>query len=75
MEMPAEVLIHSELMGLKGNRGTLLSVSREGYYEVNLKFGDKIHRVMLPVARTVLIQAEPEPPPAEGVDIERYGEA
>jgi len=71
METPAEVMVHCELMALKGARGRLLGVSPHGYYEVNLKFGDKQHRTLLPVARTVIIAAEPEENPGLVTDVER----
>jgi hypothetical protein len=61
MEIPTEVLIHCEAMSLKGSRGTLIRVSSEGYYEVNLRFGSNTHRVLLPISSSVLIAAEPEP--------------
>lgn len=71
MELPAEVLIHNELLGLKGGRGTLLRVSSCGYFEVNCRFGEKVHRAYFPVDSTVLISAQPEFTPAEMAEIER----
>jgi|CXWL01.1.fsa_nt_gi hypothetical protein len=71
MEVPAEVLIHNEILGLKGGRGTLIRVSAEGYYEVNIPFGQNVHRVMLPVPGTVLISREPEAVFGTGDEIER----
>ena len=71
MEIPTEVLIHNELLGLKGAKGTLIRVGEDGYYEVNLRFGSNTHRVLLPVATSVLIAADPEPAAGEQVDIER----
>jgi len=62
MEIPAEVLVHNQILGLKGGRAVLVRVAQEGYYEVNLAFGERIHRTLLPVASTVLIQQEAEPP-------------
>jgi len=60
MEIPAEVLIHNELLGLKGARGTVIRIAPEGYYEVNLRFGNNTHRVLLPIVSTIVINAEPE---------------
>ncbi len=70
MEVPNEVLVHNQLMGLKGNAGRLLGISEQGYYEINLTFGSNVHRVLLPIAGTVLIAREAEPPLVEGVEIE-----
>ncbi len=60
MELPAEVLIHNEILGVKGGKGTLLQVNAEGYYEVNCQFGEQLHRTFLPIQSTVLICREPE---------------
>jgi hypothetical protein len=70
MELPTEVLIHNELLGMKGSRGKLIAISADGYFEVNCAFGDKVHRVLLPIRSTVLIAREPEEPPIAGLEIE-----
>ena len=70
MELPIAVLIHNEVLGIKGSRGELLSISPHGYYEINLEFGEKIHRVLLPIDDTVVIRREPEVPAAERIEIE-----
>ncbi len=72
MELPAEVLIHNETIGMKGSRGRLLTISPHGYYEINAKFGDRTHRILLPIDRTVIISKEAEEIPAgEAIEIER----
>jgi hypothetical protein len=71
MELPAEVLIHNEQLGMKGAPGNLIAISDYGYYELNCTFGEKVHRVLLPVGGTALIAREPEAPPVEGLEIER----
>jgi hypothetical protein len=72
METPTEVLVHCDLMGLKGAKARLLGISPHGYYELNLQFGDRRHRTLLPVSRTVVIAPEPEDIGRELVsDIER----
>lgn len=73
MELPIEVLVHNEQLGMKGTPGTLLQISPHGYYELNCTFGGNIHRVLLAVEGTALIAKEPEPAPIEGVEIEHYG--
>jgi hypothetical protein len=60
MELPAEVLIHNETVGMKGSKGTLLTISPHGYYEANVRFGERLHRVLLPIARTAVIAQAPE---------------
>jgi hypothetical protein len=73
MEVPAEVMIHNELVGMKGNQGTLLTISPHGYYEVNVRLGpERLHRVLLPIAQTVLFARQAEEVVAEeALEIER----
>lgn len=72
MELPAEVMIHNELVGMKGSKGTLLTISSQGYYEVNVHFGERLHRVLLPASTTVLISQQPEEVVGEGTfEVER----
>lgn len=72
MELPAEVLIHNETLGVKGGKGTLLQVNAEGYYEINCYFGERLHRTLFPIQGTVLISREPEQMVAgEAEEIER----
>ena len=71
MELPLEILVHNELLGVRGGKGTLLQVASEGYYEVNLAFGGNRHRVLLPIQSTVIISQSPEAEPAETLEIER----
>jgi len=71
MELPAEVLIHNELLGIKGGKGTLLQVTPDGYYEVNCTFGERVHRTLFPIQATVLIQRQPEDLTRVDLEIER----
>lgn len=73
MDVPAEVLIHNAMLGMKGKEATLLQVHPEGFYELSCRFGEKMHRLYLPVSETALINRSPEEEPtADAVDnIER----
>lgn len=71
MELPAEVLIHNELLGIKGGKGTLLQVTPDGYYEVNCTFGERVHRTLFPIQGTVLIQRQAEELTRVDLEIER----
>ena len=71
MELPLEVLIHNEQLGVKGGRGTLLQVSPHGYYEVNCRFGERLHRTLFPIGSTVLISQDPEVANPMAEEIER----
>ena len=44
MELPIQVLIHNELAGLKGVEGALHQISENGYYILQYRFGENIHR-------------------------------
>ena len=71
MDLPAEVQIHNDLLGIKGGKGTLVAVSPHGFYEAKCAFGGKTHRVLFPIQSTVIIFREPEPEFAPGIEIER----
>ncbi len=60
MDFAAEVLLHNAQLGMKGNRATLLRIAEEGYYELNARFGEQLHRLLLPIAETALILSSPE---------------
>ncbi|HRC84952.1 MAG TPA: hypothetical protein PK413_05020 [Thermoanaerobaculia bacterium] len=71
MELPAEVLIHNEQLGLKGGRATLLRVHPSGYYEATCRFGDRLHRVYFPIGSTVIIAQQAEAANDFEMEIER----
>jgi hypothetical protein len=71
MELPAEVLIHNQILSVKGGKGTLITISPDGYYEINCLFGERPHRTLFPIQGTVLIAREPEEMLVSDVEIER----
>lgn len=71
MDLPADVLIHNQLLGIKGGKGQLIAVSPHGYYEVKLSFGGNLHRVLLPIGETIIIFRDPEPSYVVEAEIER----
>ena len=71
MELPSEVRIYNELLGLKGSQGTLVAVSPHGYFEAKVPFRKGTHRVLLPVAETVIVFREPELEIPSDLEIER----
>lgn len=70
MDLPAEVQIHNEILGVKGAKGTLVAV-QNGFYETTCVFGGNRHRVLLPISQTVLVFRQPEPEFPAGIEIER----
>ncbi len=71
MDLPTEIQIHNELLGIKGGKGTLVAVSPHGFYEAKCAFGAKTHRVLFPIQSTVVIFSEPESEFEPGAEIER----
>ncbi len=71
METPAPVLVHSAALNLKGTSAELIRIAEDGYYELNLSFGENLHRVLLPIAETVIIARDAEISFAADGEIER----
>jgi len=71
MDLPIDVLIHNTILGLKGTPGTLLRIAEEGFFEVNCRFGDNVHRVLLPIGATAVISKEAEEVFEPGFEVER----
>jgi hypothetical protein len=71
MDLPAEVLVYSQILNLSGTPGTLVAIRDDGYYELRLLSKGKVHQVFLPVAQTGLVAAAPEPEISPEIDIER----
>ncbi len=71
MELPAKVLVYSQILNLNGTAGTLVDVREGGCYELRLMSQGKLHVVLLPVAQTGLVFAEPEPDVIAENNIER----
>jgi hypothetical protein len=49
----------------------LIRIVEGSYYEVNLRFGERLHRVLLPIERTIIINKEPELEVGDQAEIER----
>ncbi len=71
MEVPSAVLVHNPTLNLKGTKAALIRISDEGYYEMNVPFGEKTHRVLLPISETVVIQLVAEDLGEVDFEIER----
>ena len=71
MELPAKVMVHSQLLSLAGTPGTLIAIRPEGCYELRLVSQGRTHTVLLPVGGVGLVFAEPEAEVAEETSIER----
>ena len=71
MDLPARVIIFCPTLELKNKPGRLMAVTPQGYYEVWLDFADRNHTVLLPIAGTALVFAEPNTTTQQLPEIER----
>ena len=71
MDLPAEVQISNELIGMKGAKATLVAVTPQGFYELRVAFNGRPHKVLLPIAATAVVFRQPEAEFPADVEIER----
>lgn len=71
MEIPAKVLVHSQILNLTGTPGTLVAIRQDGIYELRLTSQGRTHLVLLPITGTGIVFAEPEPEVPAEMTIER----
>lgn len=71
MEIPGKVSVYCPLIDAKGTAATLVSVSANGHYHVEVPIKGRVHVMFLPIAGTALYFAEPEPIPDVEFEIER----
>lgn len=71
MDLPAEVQISNETLGIKNGKATLVAISAHGYYEVRLHFNERLHKVLVPIAQTSVIFRQPEQEFSSEFEIER----
>ena len=71
MDLPARVIIFCPTLELKNKPGRLMAVSSNGFYEIWLDFAERNHTVLVPVAGTALVFAEPNPHSQPIPEIER----
>lgn len=71
MDIPQEVFVYSQILGLSGTQGTLIAVRPEGYFELRLISKGRPHLALVPITQTALVAVEPEPDIALESGIER----
>ena len=59
MELPVRVIIFCPPLEFKNKQGRLLAISEQGFYEIRMEFAERNHTVLLPIANTALIFADP----------------
>ena len=71
MEIPGKVSVYCNLIDAKGTAATLVSISPNGYYQVEVQIKGRAHVMFLPIPQTALYFADPEPIPDVEFEIER----
>ena len=71
MEIPGKVSLFCPLVDAKGTVATLVSVSPQGYYQVEVPIKGKTHVMLVPISNSALYFTEPEPEPDEALELER----
>jgi len=71
MEIPGKVSVYCPLIEAKGTAATLVAISREGYFHLEVMIKGKTFTMFLPTAGTGLIFSEPEPERLTDLELER----
>ena len=71
MEIPGKVSLYCPLIEAKGTTATLVAVSPSGYYHLEVTVKGQRRAMLVPIADTALIFAEPEPEPDPDLHLER----
>lgn len=71
MEIPGKVSLFCPLVDAKGTAATLVSISPEGYYQVEVAIKGRVHVMFVPIAHTAMYFSEPEPEVDRSFEIER----
>ncbi len=71
MEIPGKVTVYCPLIDAKGTAATLVSISPNGHYQVEVQIKGRVHVMFLPITHTALYFSEPEPIPEPEFEIER----
>ena len=59
MELPVRVIIFCPTIEFKNKQGRLLAINEQGFYEIRMEFAERNHTILLPIANTALIFADP----------------
>ncbi len=59
IEKEALVRVYSDILGVKGTKGTFVRVAPEGFYEITIESGGKDYTSLLPINSTVLLSWDP----------------
>jgi hypothetical protein len=70
MEIPGKVSLYCPLVDAKGTAATLVSVSNQGFYHLEVAVKGNRHTMFVPIDHAALYFIEPEPE-REDFEIER----
>jgi hypothetical protein len=70
MDIPGKVAVYCPLIDAKGTAGTLVAVSPNGYYHLELSVKGQRHTMFVPIANAALYFSEPEPERAADFELE-----
>ena len=71
MEIPGNVSLYCPLVDAKGTAATLVAVSPQGFYHIEVAVKGARHTMFVPIAHAALYFTDPEPERAEDFEIER----
>jgi hypothetical protein len=71
MEIPGKVSLYCPLVDAKGTSATLVSVSPQGFYHLEVVVKGNRHTMFVPIAHAAVYFADPEPERADDFEIER----
>ncbi len=71
MQIPGRVKLYCPLVDAKGTSATLVAISPEGFYHLQVLVKGRTHTMFVPVSQAAVLFVEPEPEPDESLEIER----
>ncbi len=71
MEIPGKVSVYCPLVDAKGTAATLLAITPQGYYHLEVAIKGQRHAMFLPIAHTAMYFAEAETESEDDFEIER----
>lgn len=71
MEIPGKVSFYCPLVDAKGTAATLLAISPQGYYHLEVEVRGRRHAMFVPIANTAMYFAEAETESEDDFEIER----
>ncbi len=70
MEIPGKVSVYCPLLDAKGTPATLVAITGDGYYHLEVQVKGQRHVVFAPIQHSALLFAEAEPEREPGLEIE-----